>query len=254
MQRAVSTLGSSFRAYGKPSVVFVLGGPGSGKGTQCAKLVKEFSFLHLSAGDLLRAEISSGSPNGAMISDTIASGRIVPVEVTLNLLRDAIRNSGRDKVLVDGFPRNLDNLLGWNALMRDETTVPFALFLNCPAQILQSRLILRGRTSGRSDDNSDAIRLRFVTHENESLPVIRALHAEGRIREINADQGEGDVWRDVQAVIRKEFSSQEFSTDFANCKQRPSLVAPAPPGLFVAGGDGGGTGSTRRAAASSVLL
>jgi UMP-CMP kinase len=63
----------------KPKVLFVLGGPGAGKGTQCARLVEDFGFVHLSAGDLLRAERDSGSPDGEMITQFINEGKIVPV-------------------------------------------------------------------------------------------------------------------------------------------------------------------------------
>ena len=67
----------------KPVVVFVLGGPGAGKGTQCSKIVDEYKYAHLSAGDLLRAERASGSENGQMIDEYIKEGKIVPVEVTM---------------------------------------------------------------------------------------------------------------------------------------------------------------------------
>ena len=85
-------------------MVFVLGGPGAGKGTQCANIVKDFGFAHLSAGDLLRAHMKSGSPDGNMVAEMIKQGQIVPSEVTVNLLLDAMRASGKDKFLIDGFP------------------------------------------------------------------------------------------------------------------------------------------------------
>ncbi|VFQ69964.1 unnamed protein product [Cuscuta campestris] len=87
----------------KVKVVFVLGGPGSGKGTQCAKIVEHFGYTHLSAGDLLRAEIKSGSENGTMIQNMIKEGKIVPSEVTIGLLQRAIHENKNDKFLIDGF-------------------------------------------------------------------------------------------------------------------------------------------------------
>jgi UMP-CMP kinase len=90
-------------------VVFVLGGPGSGKGTQCSKIVETFGFVHLSAGDLLRAEIKSGNENGNMIQNMIKEGKIVPAEVTVKLLQKAMEESENDKFLIDGFPRNEEN-------------------------------------------------------------------------------------------------------------------------------------------------
>lgn len=94
-------------------VVFVLGGPGSGKGTNCAKLVETFGFIHLSAGDLLREERQSGSELAEMINTYIAEGKIVPAEVTVRLLHNAMEKSGKKKFLVDGFPRDLMNLQCW---------------------------------------------------------------------------------------------------------------------------------------------
>lgn len=94
------------------TVIFVLGGPGSGKGTQCAKLVKDYGFTHLSAGDLLRAEQArEGSKYGQLIADYIKAGDIVPQEVTLALLEQAMRESESKKFLIDGFPRKMDQAL-----------------------------------------------------------------------------------------------------------------------------------------------
>ena len=87
------------------SVIFVLGGPGAGKGTQCAKLVRDYGFTHLSAGDLLRAEQDrEGSEFGDMIKEYIKDGKIVPMEVTVQLLENAImdKDEGRGRFLIDG--------------------------------------------------------------------------------------------------------------------------------------------------------
>ena len=97
-----------------PRVLFVLGGPGAGKGTQCTKLSNEFKMTHISAGDLLREEMASGSPLGDLISSYIKEGTIVPVHVTIELLRAKIFENAAscNRFLIDGFPRNYDNLQG----------------------------------------------------------------------------------------------------------------------------------------------
>lgn len=101
--------GGTAQAAKTYKVAFVLGGPGSGKGTQCAKLVEEFGVVHLSAGDLLRAHIKSGSEDGKMVADMIANGQIVPSSVTVGLLQGAMDASGKSQFLIDGFPRNDEN-------------------------------------------------------------------------------------------------------------------------------------------------
>lgn len=105
-----------------PAVVFVLGGPGAGKGTQCANIVRDYGFVHLSAGDLLRAHMKSGSPDGQMVADMIANGQIVPSSVTISLLLGAIGREraerGASRFLVDGFPRNTENRDAWETQAR----------------------------------------------------------------------------------------------------------------------------------------
>ncbi|GLT89282.1 hypothetical protein SLE2022_072710 [Rubroshorea leprosula] len=140
----------------KPTVVFVLGGPGSGKGTQCANIVQHFGYTHLSAGDLLRAEISSGSENGTMIQNMIKEGKIVPSEVTIKLLQKAMQESGNNKFLIDGFPRNEENRAAFEAVTKIEPA--FVLFFNCPEGEMERRLL--NRNQGREDDNIETIRKR----------------------------------------------------------------------------------------------
>lgn len=90
----------------KKRVVFVLGGPGSGKGTQCALVASKYHFEHLSAGDLLRAERKKDTETARVINSCISEGRLVPSEVTTGLLATAITNSESKNFLIDGFPRS----------------------------------------------------------------------------------------------------------------------------------------------------
>ncbi|MQL87859.1 hypothetical protein Taro_020410 [Colocasia esculenta] len=101
----------------KPFITFILGGPGSGKGTQCAKISKTFRFVHLSAGDLLRSEVSSNSDNGVLIQDIIKEGKIVPSEITVKLIQRAIESSAKDKFLIDGFPRSDENRIAFEKIL-----------------------------------------------------------------------------------------------------------------------------------------
>ncbi|KAI9729029.1 MAG: bifunctional uridylate/adenylate kinase [Chrysothrix sp. TS-e1954] len=187
-------------------VIFVLGGPGSGKGTQCATLVKHYGFTHLSAGDLLREEQDNpDSKRGDEIKDCIKNGQIVPMEVTIALLEAAMHKAitagKRPLFLIDGFPRKLDQ-----AQKFEETVCKsrFTLFMDCPEDVMQERLLDRGKTSGRSDDNAESIKKRFKTFEDQSMPVVDYYEKEDRVEKVSATGSKEHIYEKVkQAMDRR---------------------------------------------------
>lgn len=181
-------------------VIFVLGGPGSGKGTQCTNIVRDYGFKHLSAGDLLREEQDrEGSEFGDMIKSYIKEGEIVPMEVTIQLLEnamtDTIYKSGDRKFLIDGFPRKMDQALAF-----EEKVVPskFTLFFDCPEDTMRERLLNRGKTSGRADDNEESIKKRFRTFVETSMPVVEHFEKEGKVVKVEATASPEQVYKHVQ--------------------------------------------------------
>ncbi|THG23820.1 hypothetical protein TEA_001616 [Camellia sinensis var. sinensis] len=192
----------------KVTVVFVLGGPGSGKGTQCANIVEHFGYTHLSAGDLLRAEIKSGSENGTMIQNMIKEGKIVPSEVTIKLLQRAMQENANDKFLIDGFPRNEENRAAFESVTG---IVPeFVLFFDCSEEEMEKRLL--GRNQGREDDNIATIRKRFNVYMESSLPVIQYYDSKGKVRKIDAVKPVEEVFEAVKAVFIPSHEKSVSST------------------------------------------
>ncbi|KAG2258693.1 hypothetical protein Bca52824_077987 [Brassica carinata] len=165
----------------KPTVVF-LGGPGSGKGTQCANIVQHFSYTHLSAGDLLRAEIRSGSEVGSMIQSLISQGRIVPSEITVKLLCKAMEESGNDKFIIDGFPRNEENRIIFENVLRAKIKPAFVLFFDCPEEELERRIM--NRNQGKEDDNLETIKKRFKVFVESTLPIVSYYESKGKLRKV----------------------------------------------------------------------
>jgi UMP-CMP kinase len=187
------------------TVIFVLGGPGAGKGTQCANLVRDYKFTHLSAGDLLRAEQERpDSEFGTLIKDYIKDGLIVPMEVTVQLLENAMtevvknNNDGKGKFLIDGFPRKMDQ-----ALKFEETVCPskFVLFFDCPEEEMQRRLLERGKTSGRTDDNAESIKKRFKVFVETSMPVVDYFEKQGRVVKVVATKSPDGVYNETRAKL-----------------------------------------------------
>eukprot|EP00891_Asterochloris_glomerata_P004607 jgi/Astpho2/4607/Aster-00180 len=181
-------------------IVFVLGGPGSGKGTQCERIVAKYGYKHLSSGDLLRDEVKSGSELGKALEDTMKEGKLVPTEVTIALLRKAMVKSGARKFLVDGFPRALDQA---EIFERDIKPCQLVIFFDCPEATMEERLLGRGKTSGRADDNADTIKKRFHTFVNSSMPVVTHYEREGKLHKISAVPPAEEVFEHVQRVLDK---------------------------------------------------
>lgn len=177
-----------------------------------------YGFTHLSAGDLLRAEQDRpGSQYGQLIKDYIKDGKIVPMEVTIALLENAMRDtisaaeSPADKkrvsrFLIDGFPRKLDQALKFEESV---CAAEFVLFYDCPEAAMEARLLERGKTSGRADDNEESIRKRFRTFIETSMPVVDYYEKQGRVVKIDATPTPDDVEKTTKQAL-KERLGEEF--------------------------------------------
>lgn len=186
-------------------VVFVLGGPGSGKGTICPRLVEDLGFMHLSVGELLRKEVASGSDVGKEVESIMKSGQLVPDDLAIRIARDAIGALGSAeglpvKVLLDGFPRTVEQAMAF-----EDTVCPAAkvLWFTCDEQVLVNRILERGKTSGREDDTAESVMVRLKTF-NECTDRIRQYYESqpvSKITLIDASRSVDEVYEQVRSVI-----------------------------------------------------
>lgn len=163
-------------------LVFMLGGPGSGKGTQCSKIVQEYGFTHLSTGDLLRIEVAKKTALGRIAESIMNAGQMVPLPLVFAMLSKAITASNSDKILLDGFPRTMEA-----ALMFDENVrkCSVAIYYDCKDNVLVKRLVERGLTSGRSDDNEDTIKMRLSTFHQVTEPIVAHYEELGLLKRVS---------------------------------------------------------------------
>jgi UMP-CMP kinase len=202
-------------------VLFVLGGPGAGKGTQSEMLVENFPCVHLSAGQLLRDESTKpDSKYAKLINECLVAGTIVPVEISLSLLKNAMEQaSGKSLIfLVDGFPRNFDNLDGWTGLMPTCSIVLGVLNFHCPISVLEKRILERAKASGRSDDNLTSLRKRFTTFEKETIPVVDSLRlvqheTSLQVFDIQGDQPLETVWQETRTHMNSFMAHDVISAN-----------------------------------------
>lgn len=154
--------------------IILCGAPGCGKGTQSEFIVEKYGLTHLSTGDLMRAEMKKGSELGNTINSYISQGHLVPDELTLQLLEQHIDSLPADTkgLIFDGFPRTLNQAVQLERLMKkrgDKTAI--LIDINVPEDEIIRRLIERGKTSGRSDDNLDTIKERLQVYHDQTRPV-----------------------------------------------------------------------------------
>jgi UMP-CMP kinase len=198
----------------EPNVVFVIGGPGSGKGTMCELAESQLGWTHLSVGALLRAECQAGGPNAAIIEEFTTAGKLVPNEITVTLIRDTMetitRMTGRRNFLLDGFPRSLENLDRWYEVFGRVAELPRMLYFECPYAVLEKRILGRAKYTGRSDDNVESIKLRFDTFKAETLATVDLFKSKDKCAEIDTSQDRQAVYALVSSQLA-DYTDETFA-------------------------------------------
>jgi len=179
-------------------VVWVLGGPGCGKGTQCDKIVAKYGYTHLSSGDLLREEVKSGSERGKTLNAMMEKGDLVPLFVVLDLLAEAMLAalSGSKGFLIDGYPREIAQ---GEEFEKEICPCSKILYFQVSDETMTERLLQRGKSSGRVDDNVETIKKRLDTFHKHSEPVMA--HFASKCAAIPAERSVDDIFADVLKAL-----------------------------------------------------
>jgi len=194
-----------------PNIVFVLGGPGAGKGTMCELAELQLGWTHLSTGELLRAEQAASGPDADTIASFIAEGKLVPDDIVVRLLKNkteqVTRSTGRTHFLLDGFPRSLGNVDAWREEFGHGIELPAMFYFECPFEVLEKRVMGRAKHTGRSDDNIESLKRRFDTYKAETLPTVQRFKSLCRCVKIDTSQSRQAVY-DVVASYLGEFTTE----------------------------------------------
>ncbi|KNC22100.1 hypothetical protein FF38_13535 [Lucilia cuprina] len=181
-------------------IIWLLGGPGCGKGTQCAKIVEKYGFVHLSSGDLLRDEVASGSEKGKELAAIMKEGKLVSNDDVLGLLEKAIRErlSGAKGFLIDGYPREKDQGVAFEKKIAPADLV---MFFDCQDATLVSRVMARAAasTEKRADDNEETIKTRIATFRSNTNDILSQYTDKTLV--INAERGVDEIFNDVTCAL-----------------------------------------------------
>lgn len=166
----------------------IFGAPGSGKGTQSAKLIDEYGLYHISTGEVLRTQIALGTELGKIADSYISKGHLIPDDLMISILDDVLEQNAKEVkgVVFDGFPRTIPQAIALKELLNKRGTDLHAVIgLEVPEEELVERMIKRGQQTGRADDNIDTIKNRLHVYHNQTHPLQQFYKEEGKYIAIN---------------------------------------------------------------------
>jgi adenylate kinase len=192
--------------------VIIFGPPGSGKGTQSARIAGKYSLVHLSTGELMREEIQKGLKLGLLMKSFIDKGNLVPDDIVLReLYSKASRHIHGPGIIFDGFPRTivqaemLDRLLG-----KKNIPINLVLSVDVEEEELFKRMMGRAQDSGRSDDNADTIRKRQEVYKIQTMPLINYYKQQSKIVSINGMAPVDEVFAKITHAIDTYLDTREI--------------------------------------------
>lgn len=190
--------------------IALFGPPGAGKGTQSAFLIDKYNLFYISTGDLLRKEIAEETKLGLEAQSIIAAGKLVSDEIIVQILEKTIKgNPQAGGFLFDGFPRTYIQAYILEGLMiKLNTSLNCLISIELPEEESVARLLYRGITSGRSDDNEPVIRKRLREYEEKTLPVVNYYKEKGNYISIDGFQPVEQVTAQIEEIINKELSKK----------------------------------------------
>ena len=186
--------------------IVIFGAPGSGKGTQSDKIIAEFGVEHISTGDVLRAEIKAGTELGNTASAYINEGKLVPDSLIVDMLASTLDSKGKDikGVIFDGFPRTIAQAEALDAMLKERgQEVNVVIGLEVDDAELIKRIIARGKTSGRADDNEETAKKRLDTYYSQTLPLKDFYIQQGKYAKINGVGSIDEIYAEISAAIKK---------------------------------------------------
>jgi adenylate kinase len=170
--------------------LLVLGPQGSGKGTLAARLSEDHSIPHVSTGEMFRAAIAAGTGLGRRVEPILASGDLVPDDLTVSLIRERLSEPDAGKGFVlDGFPRNLAQAEGLDAMLAEiDRELDAVLFFDLSDEIAVERLRGRAEDEGRDDDTPEAIARRLEIYHEQTEPVVERYRTTGKLVPLHAER------------------------------------------------------------------
>ena len=182
----------------------LFGAPGSGKGTQSAKIIDKYGLHHISTGEVLRDHIKRGTELGKTAEKYISQGQLIPDELMIDILDDVLEREAQGKpgVIFDGFPRTIPQAGALKGLLKKRgTDLHGVVGLEVPEEELVERMIARGKETGRADDNLETIKKRLDVYHNQTSPLKDYYTKEGKYMPVKGHGAVDDIFLDISRGI-----------------------------------------------------
>lgn len=182
----------------------LFGAPGSGKGTQSAKIIDKYGLHHISTGEVLRDHIKRGTELGKTAEKYISQGQLIPDELMIDILDDVLEREAQGKpgVIFDGFPRTIPQAEALKGLLKKRSTdLHGVVGLEVPEEELVERMIARGKETGRADDNLETIKKRLDVYHNQTSPLKDYYTKEGKYMPVKGHGAVDDIFLDISRGI-----------------------------------------------------
>jgi adenylate kinase len=183
--------------------IVILGAPGSGKGTQSELIIKKYGLHHISTGDILRQEIENRTALGLIAQKYILQGHLAPDQLVIEMLADILDEHPQAKgYIFDGVPRTLSQGEAMDSMLRErDTTIAAVLSLTVEEKELINRLLIRGESSGRSDDNPEIVQQRLNVYKEQTEPLKEYYRKKGKLFNIKGNNSIEDIFESITQVI-----------------------------------------------------
>ncbi len=183
-------------------IIIFLGPPGAGKGTQAERLADEKKLVKISTGDMMRAEAASGSELGVLVAPLLSEGQLVPDELLLPIVSAALSSMSPLRVILDGFPRNPNQAQVLDQTLESlHTQVDKVIVLEVPEEVLLSRIVTRGQSSGRSDDTEETTRARQLVYHAQTQPLVEYYQSQGKLARVNGLGSMDEVYGRILQIV-----------------------------------------------------
>jgi len=179
--------------------LLVLGPQGAGKGTQAKRISSEYGIPHVSTGEMFRAEQAAGTELGRRLGAIMASGELVPDDLTISVIEERLgRPDAAHGFVLDGFPRTLAQADALDAMLAAiGRSLDAILFFDVPDEVGFHRALKRAELESRKDDTPEAIRKRLALYHRETKPIVEHYRATGKLVPLHAERSIEEVWNEI---------------------------------------------------------